>query len=409
MPRSRRIRIVFAALAVVFFATPLALRAVGIKAKAFENRRFALAPRLSDGWSFFDETTRFLIDRMPLRYEAVRANTWIDNNIFHTVPVYGLNGLGGVASDQALPFTGAPRQDTAGLTAGAAAGHSTKNKAQPPATAAQIAAGRDGWLFLQGVFNRACAPFMPFAQAASRWEALLRVIRASGRRAELAVPPDKSTIYPEYVSPGILDYSCGLAGTAALWRVLESPSAVRAGIVGLRKALLAAKRSSGVLLYYKLDSHWNSAGSLIFVQSALPPLSRTVRVLPTDVVTGAPGPHPGDLMGLLGQSGTEIAPSRSVNRAPGATVIPGNTVLVGDSYADVSMFELTPYFHSISLQEWVNNPPQQIADAIAASRNVILETVEREFDYRATDAAYITPKFIALVRATLARHPLAGH
>jgi hypothetical protein len=37
---------------------------------------------------------------------------------------------------------------------------------------------------------------------------------------------------------------------------------------------------------------------------------------------------------------------------------------------------------------------------------VILETVEREFDYRATDAAYITPKFIALVRATLAKHPL---
>jgi hypothetical protein len=37
---------------------------------------------------------------------------------------------------------------------------------------------------------------------------------------------------------------------------------------------------------------------------------------------------------------------------------------------------------------------------------VILETVEREFDYRATDVAYISPGFIALVRKSLASHPL---
>lgn len=83
-------------------------------------------------------------------------------------------------------------------------------------------------------------------------------------------------------------------------------------------------------------------------------------------------------------------------------------MVVGDSYADAAMFELQPYFRSIGLLEWVTNTPQQIADAIAGARNVILETVEREFDYRATDAAYITPSFIALVRATLAKHPITG-
>jgi hypothetical protein len=55
---------------------------------------------------------------------------------------------------------------------------------------------------------------------------------------------------------------------------------------------------------------------------------------------------------------------------------------------------------------WANNSAQQIADGIASVRNVILETVEREFDYRATNVGYITPGFIALVRATLAHHPL---
>jgi hypothetical protein len=405
MPRARAIRLAFAAVAVVFFATPIALRAVGVKAKAFENRRFASAPTLSEGWNLFDQTTRFLIDRMPLRYQAVRANTWIDRHIFDTTPQYGLNGLGGVNADQALPFTGSPDQDKSALTAGARAGQNTKTQAQPPTTASQIAIGRDGWLFLQGVFNRACSPFIPFSEAITRWADLVRVIRDSGRKVELIVAPDKSTIYPEHVNPGIPDYSCGVAGTNALWKDLESPPHARSGIVGLRKPLLAAKRSSNALLYYKTDSHWNSVGALIFVQSALPLLSATVRLLPSDVVTEPAGRHSGDLLGLLGQTGSEIAPSRRISRARGAPVVPGQTVVVGDSYVDVSMFELTPYFHSITLLEWTQDTPAQIANAIAGARNVILETVEREFDYRATDAAYIKPSFIALVRSTLARHP----
>jgi hypothetical protein len=73
------------------------------------------------------------------------------------------------------------------------------------------------------------------------------------------------------------------------------------------------------------------------------------------------------------------------------------------------MAELTPYFASTRLIFWTNSTAQQIANAIADSDNVLLETVEREFDYRALDSAYITPKFIALVRATLAAHVAPGH
>ena len=90
----------------------------------------------------------------------------------------------------------------------------------------------------------------------------------------------------------------------------------------------------------------------------------------------------------------------------GSRAVGGSTVVVGDSYADDSIFQLQPYFASVTRLYWVNNTPAQIADGIASARNVVLETVEREFDYRATDGAYITPGFIALVRATLARHPV---
>jgi hypothetical protein len=188
--------------------------------------------------------------------------------------------------------------------------------------------------------------------------------------------------------------------------VIERPAASKAGIVGLRQSLLAEQRTTRDLLYFRTDSHWNTVGSLTFVEAALQAISRTVRVLPSEIVNGGYGRHTGDLLGLIGETGSELAPSRSISRSPGAPVVGGPTVVVGDSYADDSIAELQPYFASITRLYWVNNTPEQIADGIAASRNVILETVEREFDYRATDGAYLNAGFFALVRAALARHPL---
>jgi alginate O-acetyltransferase complex protein AlgJ len=406
MSRTRVLRLLFAALAVGFFATPIALRAIGIKARAFENRSFASAPNLSAGWNIFSDTSRFLIDRMPLRYQAVHANTWIDLHVFHTTPKYGENGLSGVQNDLALPFTGNPDQDKAGL---ASATTTTKGAppVQPPPTASQVAPGRDGWLFLQGVFDRACAPFVPFPTATQHWEELLRVIRSSGRRVELIVAPDKSTIYPEYVSSSTSNLACSVPGTAALWRQIESPSATRAGIIGLRRPLLAAKHATSDPLYYRTDSHWNSVGALSLVQAALLPLSRTVRMLPGEVIDTGPVHFGGDLLSLLGESGSEIAPTRSIRRAPGAPVLGTPTALIGDSYSDTPVVFLHDYIRQITVLNWNNNSAEQIAQAIAASPDVILETVEREFDYRASPAGYITPKFIALVRMTLAAHPLS--
>jgi hypothetical protein len=249
-------------------------------------------------------------------------------------------------------------------------------------------------------------PFIAFDEAASRWENLVRVIRQSGRKVELLVAPDKSTIYPEYVAQGTPNLACGRVGTAALWRVIESRTAVQAGIVGLRKPLLARKAASRTLLYYRTDSHWNSVGSLTLVESALPALSDTVRVLPSEIQPLGVARFSGDLLGLLGGSGSEMAPGTGIRRSPGAPVVAGPSLVVGDSYADVAIGELSPYFRSINLLEWAVNGAHQIADGIAAARNVLLETVEREFDWRASDVAYITPRFIALVRATLAKHPL---
>jgi hypothetical protein len=81
-----RLRLAFALAALFFFATPVALRMAGVTARPFENRRLADAPRVSQGFDAFPQATRFFVDRLPLREQAVRADTWISRSIFATTP-----------------------------------------------------------------------------------------------------------------------------------------------------------------------------------------------------------------------------------------------------------------------------------------------------------------------------------
>lgn len=410
MSRGQSIRITVAVLATAFFLTPIVLLAAGARVHAFENRRLEPAPRLADGWNLFDVATRYLIDRMPLRDQAVHANTWIDEHVFRTTPTYGENGLGGVGSDQALPFSGRPDQDRATL-GNSGAGTTTTTApgtkvAPPPATATQVTIGTHGWFFLEGVLQRACAPFIPFTAAVKQWESLIAAIRASGRRVELLIAPDKSTIYPEYLSPSTPDLACGEAGTAALWQQIESPSARRAGIVGLRRPLLAFKHSSSTLLYFKTDSHWNTVGSLSMVEASLPPLSARVALKPSEIVHTGSIRYGGDLLTLLGQSGSETAPTAGIRRAAGAPTIAAKTLLLGDSYADPAVSEMSPYFQHLTELNWNEATPAQQVSGIIGSQDVILETVEREFDYRATTSGFVSPAFVAFVKKALAAHRL---
>jgi len=182
--------------------------------------------------------------------------------------------------------------------------------------------------------------------------------------------------------------------------------AVRQGIIGLRRPLFALKATSPQAIYYRTDSHWNNIGWLALIEQALPPLSPRVRVQPSEIVNTGNARFSGDLLVLLGQSGSELAPTRAIRRAPGAPVVPGRTVMIGDSCARTGFAQVHPYFSSISLIEWTESTLKQQIDGIVGARNVVLETVEREVDFRASNMGYANPPFIALVRSALAAHPL---
>jgi hypothetical protein len=177
-----------AVLALAFLLVPGVVFVAGGAGRPLPRERTARTPSPSRGWTFFDDTGHYFTQRLPFRDRAVDANSWVVRHVFGTRPKYGNAGTG---PDHALPFGGVRRDRGAGdvQNGGAQAGE------------AVAAEGRHHWLFLQGELDVTCRPPVGFQTALSRWNALLRILRASGRRAVLVVVPEKSTIYPEYLKP----------------------------------------------------------------------------------------------------------------------------------------------------------------------------------------------------------------
>ena len=390
MPSSR-IRLAVAALALVFFMLPAALVAVGVRAQPFENRKLADPPDVAHGWRAFDETTRYVIDHLPLREEAVRANTWVYLNIFGSTPSYGRDGAGGSTAADALPF-GADRVERDAPRTGRAA------------PASGVVVGKDGWLFSQRDFDLACRPPVPRQRAVARWERLLSIVRGSGREAVLVVAPDKSSIYPERL-PGTFSGSrCGPAGQERLLRLLDvaGPS----GIVSLHQPLVRAKAANPEPVYLRTDTHWTSAGALTVPEHTLPRLRRTLRVAPGETVPGPEERVTGDLSRLLGAPKRETAPTLRIRRQ-GPARLPGRTLTVGDSFWDAARPLVRPYLAHERHVRWNHVSAFALIRAIRDADTVIFQTVARNFTPLASDKgvpdqpAYVKPQLFALLRPAL--------
>ncbi len=381
MDRRALIRLAFALLAIAFFAAPVALRAVGVHANAFENRRLAQAPELSQGWEVFQQATRFLTDRMPLREQAVRANTKLWDKVFGTAPRYG-----SAAKDRALPFGGAPG------AAGAPPG-------TPQAQAGGAPRGRDGWLYVPDELSTMCKPPVPFPQAIRRWEQLVSLVRASGRRAVMLIPPDKGSIYPEHLPADSSLTRCAKRGKREFWQqVSRLPRG--AGLVGLREELLSLKRQTSDLVYSKSDTHWTTVGAIALVRAALASVGRGVQVAPGEFRPARPQPLVGDLSVLLGDPRSETVPQRIIRRSPTAPRVPGRSLFVHDSFGNAPMALLRPYFEDLDVMLWDSVKPAQAARRIAAADTVIFENVERSFTIRA-GAGTLDPTYFRQLRAAL--------
>jgi len=382
MDRRVLIRLTFA-LAIAFFATPVALRAVGVTATAFENRRLAEAPKASQGWDAFQQATRFLTDRLPLREQAVRVNNSLWRTFFGTSPRYGTR-----AADEALPFGGAPRPE--GPAGGAA---------KPGGQASQVLEGRDGWLFLKGELERACTPLAPVPLALARWRELVAVVRAAGKRAVVLVAPDKGSIHPEHLPDGG-QTNCALAAKRRFWdRLARVPR--RAGVRQLKGPLARLRRRARIPLYTKADSHWTRFGSLELVRAALASTGGRVRLRRGEVVYRGRHPAVADLSVLQGDARQEPRPRHVIRRAPGTPRVRGRSLFVYDSFGEVPRPLLRPYFAKLEEVQWFNTSASKLAGAIARADTVVFETVEREFGFRGSDQGPVSNAFLEVLRTRL--------
>jgi alginate O-acetyltransferase complex protein AlgJ len=127
----------------------------------------------------------------------------------------------------------------------------------------RIIVGKEGWLFYSKdekfLADRGLDPFSE--SELDEWEELLekreKWFADQGIPFLVVIPPDKQTIYPEYLPDEFRGFPTPSRLDQLIDRLRQRNSPVK--IIDIRPALLEAKRHGQV--YFKTDSHWNDDGA----------------------------------------------------------------------------------------------------------------------------------------------------
>ena len=172
-------------------------------------------------------------------------------------------------------------------------------------TLKEVLVGREGWLFYTGAqmlehWTRQAAWT---EQDLQNWRRLLELRRdwlhQRGIKYLFIVPPDKHTVYPEYL-PDWMVKSSKPAKLQQLADYMKTHSTVE--FIDLTQSLIDAKKIR--VDYLKTDTHWNNFGAFVAYQTLAQALTRQfpeLQPLPADTYDWKPAPQPrGDSAILLG-------------------------------------------------------------------------------------------------------------
>ncbi len=378
MRRTRAIRLAFAAIAVVFFTAPIASRVL-VAPEQFENRRFAALPKPSQGWDAFGQASRYVIDRMPLRAQAVRLNTQVWRDVLGTDPRYDRDTT--LVDDQALPFAGTAAQDPVKTQQPGR----RELGLQPPATAST---GQEGWLFSGTEITDACSGENQHGQLLSRWASLVKAARDAGPTVVMFAVPDKSSVYPEHLPEDDPSRDCALRAKDRLWGLLAEQGP-ELGVFELRSKLVRLKSRLGNQLFEREDTHWTTLGALTLVAAALDKLGEGIQIESGEVVKRGPVGYDGDLNIASGREAAAQRIEYDIVRDEDAPRVPGRTVLICDSFAYRKMHIFRPYFEDIRYVSLYDGN-EKVVNAISSADHVIFEAAEHNLrSYVIGDAAYV--------------------
>ena len=266
-------------------------------------------------------------------------------------------------------------------------------------TSRKITLGKEGWLFFKDhdtINNLAdYQGILPLDEAlvqqtAAALQAIGTQQTAAGRTTLLFMPPNKETVYGEYLPDGIPQLNA-----VSRCDQLYAQLAGQTGTVLLvdPKPLLMQIARQDKTLYYKTDTHWNIRGAYAGLQPLLDALQ--VDYIPYDPADFASaGSISGDLSALgaldlpVEQDAVRLWPAGltvNVASVEGETVTyhssaadPRRVLVLGDSFR-YAMEDVLPCFFA----EVIFVPLQQSAAATIEAYDpdvVILQQVERNLD-----------------------------
>ncbi|RKT83860.1 SGNH hydrolase-like domain-containing protein, acetyltransferase AlgX [Saccharopolyspora antimicrobica] len=286
-PRHGRRQLAALVCAVLFFTAPLVSWVFGARPAQLENRPLAAFPSVTEGWGFFTGMNAWATDHLPFRRQAVQSVDALSRGVF-----------------------GEPaRLDGGSHTSPVGAGQVDEKPQIDENVFPAVIEGKGGWLYLGHDVSYRCVPKRSLDEVIAglrRWRA---VVEASGRKFQLVVAPDKSTVYPENLPDAYAGEDCSTKAREEFWKRVPRET----GALDMRNQLREVAARNQRPIYHDIDTHWTHEGGITMAYQLAerlePGATRDWKVRPSRQY-----PHSADIPDLLGQDRT--VPIQAYSLAP---------------------------------------------------------------------------------------------
>jgi alginate O-acetyltransferase complex protein AlgJ len=232
---------------------------------------------------------------------------------------------------------------------------------------------------------------------------------------------------PQFLPQRYVGSQCEDAARRAFWD--RTAAAPPPGWLDVRTPLLAAQQAGGRPWYLVHDSHWDQNAAALYgdhlAHTLDPRLRGSLRQEGTlthnadlGLLLGQPKPDTYDKV-LLDRPGVRTTvrsvPDPAIGDIPylhatststGPRLIPGKTVMLYDSFTDVSQQYVTPWFSDLTLIHNLSTEksPPGVAALLANSDTIIIEVVERSV--ATGHSGTVAEEFVSQLETQLRAHPV---
>ena len=352
---------IIAFLFVAFLGAPHLARLMGLEPEQLENRATVERPELAVGKlfdvEFYEELTRYLEDHISLKAQLTRMDALIDFYVFRDSPT------------------------------------------------SKVLIGRDGWLFL-------ARSLKPSDMQRTRPELVVAALRrlsdtlvSGGIETRFVLSPNKSSLYPEFLSDLGVSLSKEAGRRREHLRDLLAKDEVSRYQIDLWTRFEKEKKQ-GADLFSPLDRHWNSTAGAIqaeeIVNSFMPELwEKESVIVKTKGIVGRNGELPQRFMNLhipcdydivdVKRLGVHISHRSSVQPVQGSPLrakvfealsaekklLAGQTVVLHDSFIGHSVRMMAWYCERVLYVNWQElENYEDVFRLISQSERVVVQGVE---------------------------------